>query len=81
MHDIKHVRAMLTGIIFECPLGGNPVDCMCHDLRKLPAGEKFAWIRAMSDEDCVALYRKHTHCLEMKVGGGCCAEAAASAAS
>jgi len=68
--EVKQVRALIVGLVFECPLGGNPDDCMCHTIREMPAGERFDWVKRLSDDDCSELFRKHTLCLEKKV---CCA--------
>jgi hypothetical protein len=70
-HDVKQIRAMVVGLVFECPLGGNPDDCMCHAVREMPAGERFEWVNQLSDDDCLELYRKHSLCLEKKV---CCGQ-------
>lgn len=69
-HDVNQLRAMVVGLVFECPLGGNPDDCMCHSIRELPAGERFEWVKRLSDDECIDLFRKHTLCLERKTCSG-----------
>lgn len=69
--DAKQLRAMVVGLAFECPLGGNPSDCMCHSIREMPAGERFEWVKRLSDDECLDLFRKHSLCLEKKT---CCGQ-------
>ncbi len=66
--DIKQIRAMLVGVLFDCPLGGTPEDCICHHIRKLPASQRFEWVKQLSDEECREIHRNHMLCLKRKAG-------------
>jgi hypothetical protein len=62
------IRGMLQGLLFQCPLGGNPCDCPGHAIRKLPVRERVRWLQSLSDAECRELYLKHLQCLQAKWG-------------
>lgn len=66
--DIKRIRALLSGFVFECPLGGDPEDCVCHQIRKLQAKDRFAWVKQLTDEQCMQFFSLHLICLKRKLG-------------
>lgn len=66
--DIKRLRALLSGFVFECPLGGDPPDCVCHGIRQLSARERFTWVRQLTDGQCLQMYELHLNCLRRKLG-------------
>lgn len=61
-------RTMLFGLIFRCPLGGNPADCQGHAIRELPIEDRIAWLDGLSDEECSQVYARHLDCLAQKEG-------------
>lgn len=63
----EFIRGMLCGLLFQCPLGGNPCDCQGHDIRLLSTVERMRWLQNLSDPECRELYRKHLICLETKL--------------
>ena len=67
--ELGYVRAMLSGIVFECPLGIDFEDCLCRDIRKLPAHERFEWVKQLSAKECFAIYNQHLRCLQKKKDG------------
>lgn len=64
---VKEAEFALYGRILRCPLGGNPEDCPMHELRKLPVGERIAWMESHTDEEKIALYEHHNQCLKRKL--------------
>lgn len=66
--DLREVREMLLGILFYCPLGGNPKDCNCHSIRNLSTGKRFEWLNQLTDQESLGIYRNHILCLKRKVG-------------
>ena len=36
----EEARMSMHGRILRCPLGGNPVECPLHEVRKLPVEER-----------------------------------------
>jgi len=65
-NSAAYAKAMLVGLIFECPLGGNPEDCQLYEHRKLPMNQKFGWLNSLSDDELQAYYRVHFDCLVEK---------------
>lgn len=68
--DIAFIRAMLHGLLVECPLGGNPADCQVYAIRKQSMRERVAWLKSLSDEECRAMYARHRSCLAEHEGCG-----------
>jgi hypothetical protein len=64
---VDEARFALHGRILRCPLGGNPIECPLHDIRKLPMEDRVAWLEAQPDEEVVELYHLHNACLECKM--------------
>lgn len=64
---VEEAEFALYGRIFRCPLGGNPEDCPMHELRKLPVGERIAWVESKTDAEMIALYEHHNNCLKRKL--------------
>ena len=60
-------RFALHGRILRCPLGGNPIECPLHEVRKMPMEERVTWLESQSDEEVVELYHLHNACLECKM--------------
>ena len=68
--DADLVRALLIGLVRECPMGGNPQDCQIHSLRKtLNMEARVAWVEGLSDRECRQLYYSHLDCLRAKEQG------------
>lgn len=61
-----YIKAMLMGLVLECPLSGNPKDCQLHDRRKLPLMERIEWVKSLSDDECHHFYKVHCDCLNNK---------------
>ncbi len=59
----KLLRSLLRGLIFECPMGGNPENCQFHEIRKLTPARRLAWVQSLSAEECRITYAKHRECL------------------
>jgi len=65
--DAEWARALLMGLIRECPFGGNPLDCQGHDLRRdLSMEARVDWVQNLSTEECERLYASHLACLRGK---------------
>lgn len=64
--DIESIRKFISSLSFECPFGGNPECCICHETRKLPVDERFRTIAALSDGQCMQIYQAHLKCFEEK---------------
>lgn len=62
----EQINALLTGIAFECPLGGYPADCMIAELRELSIGERLDRLRALTPDEKRHLYREHLLCLQSR---------------
>jgi hypothetical protein len=63
----KTIRAYLAGLTFDCPFGGgNPKDCICHELRKKPTKERIRILAAFTDEDCMQIFDRHRKCFGEK---------------
>ena len=70
--DITDINALKTfeyGLLIACPLDDdpNPPDCPLHDLRLLSIEERFKWVDALSDEECVRYYLAHKQCYVEKM--------------
>ena len=65
------IRTMLTGLLFECPLGEAASDCLLCRIRTLPARERVRWLQELGDTTCRGIYFNHLQCLEKKVGPIC----------
>jgi len=64
--DIESTRRLISSLSFECPFGGNPEYCICHETRKLPVEERLRTIAALSDGQCMQIYQAHLKCFEEK---------------
>jgi hypothetical protein len=63
----KTIRSYLAGVSFECPFeGGNPTECICHELRKKPKKERTRIIEALTDEECFQIFDRHQKCFREK---------------
>ena len=61
------IRTLLTGLLFECPLGEASSDCLLCRIRTLPARERVRWLQELGDTACRGIYFNHLQCLEKKV--------------
>ena len=59
----KAVISSLFGLVIECPMGGNPDNCVFHKIRKLPLEKRFKWIKEMSHSDRVKKILEHRKCI------------------
>lgn len=57
------LRALVAGLLFDCPLGGNPNDCFLCEQRKLSYEERLDILHELSNDDVVKIYEKHINCL------------------
>jgi len=63
----KTIRSYLAGLVFDCPFGGgNPKDCICHELRKKPKKERVRLLAALTDEECLQIFDQHRKCFGEK---------------
>ena len=63
----KTIHAYLVGVAFECPFGGgNPKECICHELRKKSEKERVRMLDALTDEECFQLFDRHQKCFRKK---------------
>ena len=63
----KTIRRYLAGLAFDCPFGGgNPKDCICHELRTKPKKERTRILAAMTDEECLQIFDRHRKCFGKK---------------
>jgi len=69
--NIAHIKAMLAGLIMECPSGGNPNECQFYDRRKLPLQERIRWLDSILDDECLRIYKLHCDCLSQKENKKC----------
>lgn len=65
-NNLESIRAMLIGLIIECPLGGNPKDCQLYERRKLSMKEKVKWVNSLSDDECWKISLTHCVCFQEK---------------
>lgn len=68
MRRKQDLRALLTGLVFECPVGGNPVDCQLCEIRQRAVADRLQYLRDLSDAEAERLYASHKRCLRDKVG-------------
>ncbi|WP_448572735.1 hypothetical protein [Trichothermofontia sp.] len=66
---LKSVKPMLYGLIFECPLGGNPIDCPGHTVRQEPIEQRLQFVASLSEAEALKLYLGHLECLRTKLIG------------
>ena len=67
----KTIRAYLAGLTLDCPFGGgNPKDCICHELRRKPRNERIRILAALSDDECLQIFDRHRKCFEEKSRDG-----------
>ncbi len=59
---VAQARKMMLWLCFECPLGGNPLDCQAYAIRKTPFPERRRWVDSLSDEECLRVYDCHLRC-------------------
>ncbi len=60
---MRSARAKLSGLIVECPGGGNPVHCQLCEVRKtMDLRERYAWTKQLSDEEIIEICEKHDEC-------------------
>lgn len=62
----KTIRAYLAGLTVDCPFGGNPDECFCHQLREKTAKERARILAALTDEECIAIFDRHRKCFAEK---------------
>ena len=68
MTNLTDQRTLLTGLLFECPLGGNPTDCQLCAIRQRPVSERLQYLRDLSDAEAERTYESHVCCLRQKTG-------------
>ena len=61
------IRNMLTGFLFECPIGDGTTACLLCRIRTMPARERVRWLEGLGDAACRGIYFHHLQCLEKKV--------------
>ena len=64
---ITSIRSALMSVLDECPFGGNPVDCQCHEIRRRSVTEQQQFLKSLDDERIVDLYTHHMLCLRTKM--------------
>jgi len=64
---LKSIKPMIYGLIFECPLGGNPLDCQGYTLRQEPLETRIQFVEALSETEALKLYLDHLECLRLKL--------------
>ncbi len=67
--ELKVLARLMPGLLYECPMGGNPNDCPLYEIRKLPYLERVQWAKSMSDEQLLDIYHYHKSCLGVKEAG------------
>lgn len=67
---VREARHMMAWLCFECPLGGNPADCPAHAMRLQSFEARRRTLSRMSDDECIALYERHTACNARKEAMG-----------
>lgn len=55
----KLVISSLFGLVVECPMGGNPDDCVFHKIRKIPLEKRLKWVNEVSLSDRVKKILEH----------------------
>jgi hypothetical protein len=65
--DPEFVLGMLSGFIFQCPLGGNPCHCPARAIRQLPVTERLRWLDSLSVAERLAFYDNHLRCLSHRM--------------
>ncbi len=73
--QLKSVKPMLYGLIFECPLGGNPSDCQGHAVRQESLEKRMAFVESLDETQALKLYLDHLECLRIKLISGTGAQA------
>lgn len=68
--QLKSVKPMLYGLIFECPLGGNPLDCQGYAIRREPLERRIQFVESLSEAQALKLYLEHLECLRIKLISG-----------
>lgn len=66
-YQLKSVKPMLYGLIFECPLGGNPSDCQGYAIRHEPLDKRIQFVESLSEAQALKLYVDHLECLRIKL--------------
>jgi len=64
---IEEARVGMHARILRCPLGDNPTDCPLYEVRKWPMEKRLAWLDAMTDEETIDLFHRHTDCQKHKM--------------
>ena len=63
LSDNTAVRTFLVGLSFACPLeGGNPEECICHELRKKPAVDRIRILDSLTEEQRLEMFFGHRKC-------------------
>ena len=64
--SIEAIRTKTVGLLMECPLEDNPLDCPLHEQRNLPFTDKFNWLQSLSDPELTYIYSNHCECMKIK---------------
>jgi len=65
--NLAAARAKLSGILVECPRGGDHKYCQLAEQRYLPSSEKFEWLMSLPVDELQNIYSSHCRCLKTKV--------------
>lgn len=59
-------KKVMLWLLFECPMGGNPGDCLAHKLRLRGQEERRKLLDQMTGEELLSMYEAHKACLKRK---------------
>jgi len=54
------------GLIFECPVGSELVNCAFKKIRQIKTKERLTYFDALTDEEKKTLIEKHQKCLSVR---------------
>ena len=60
------MKDVLRELLIECPMGGNPVNCLLHEKRNLPLSSILSWVEFLSDKERISEYMTHSVCQRIK---------------
>lgn len=66
INDRKAIQAFIIGLVVDCPLCCNLVDCQLYEVRKVPVEYRIEWVSDLSHKERVQYYLKHKRCLSEK---------------
>ena len=65
--DPEALQAEVWGLTVACPVAqDNPAGCPLHEIRRLPASTRLAWIKAISVTELQTIVLRHRSCLHTK---------------